>query len=163
MTIKVIDKGASLSVDRCYRYALWRGWDENWRENFMLVVGLNPSTADENEDDPTIRRCVGFAQRMGYDGVVMANLFAYRATLPADMMVASNPVGANDAELLDLAPLAGVIVCAWGTHGSFKNRDKEVARLLSDYRLKCFGTTKAGHPKHPLYLPKTTQLEAFRL
>jgi hypothetical protein len=119
-----------------------------------MFVGLNPSTADETQDDPTIRRCINFAKAWGYSGLCMTNLFAYRATRPKDLMAAADPVGCeNDAHLLALASEASVIVAAWGANGTHKGRNVEVRRLLPT--LHCLALTKDGHPGHPLYLQKT--------
>ncbi len=140
-----------LSPCRTYRYALWREWTGG--EGYAMFVGLNPSTADETNDDPTIRRCVGFARDWGYAGLCMTNLFAFRATNPDDMMAAADPVGPdNDRHLLALAAGAGVIVAAWGNNGDYQGRDKEVRKLLP--ALSCLRMTGAGSPGHPLYLPK---------
>lgn len=137
---------------RAYRYALWREWIGG--TGYAMFVGLNPSTADEKLDDPTIRRCVAFAKAWGYAGLCMTNLFAFRATQPADMMAAADPVGPdNDKHLLALSSEAGVIVAAWGVHGSFGGRDVAVRVMLP--ALHCLKITKDGHPGHPLYLAKT--------
>lgn len=137
---------------RTYRYTLWREWIGG--EGYAMFVGLNPSTADETQDDPTIRRCIAFAKAWGYSGLCMTNLFAYRATLPENMKAAADPVGPeNDAHLMAMADSAGVIVAAWGVHGAHQGRDAAVLRLLPD--LYCLALTKDGHPGHPLYLPKT--------
>lgn len=106
-----VSKGADLSFDRTYRYSLWRIWNAD--KPFVLFIGLNPSAADENEDDPTIRRCINFARRWGYGGLYMANLFALRATDPSEMKAHKRPVGqGNDDVLLELSKQAGLIVCA---------------------------------------------------
>ena len=116
-----------------------------------MFVGLNPSTADETEDDPTIRRCIAFARSWGYGGLCMANLFAYRATKPAIMMAAENPVGeANDEWLLNLASGAGVVVAAWGNDGGHLSRSQSVRRLLPN--LHYLKLNRSGEPAHPLYL-----------
>jgi hypothetical protein len=162
---------AHFSFDRVYRYALTRTWDE--RRPLGLIIGLNPSTADEDALDNTLRRCIRFANREGWGGFWMANLFALRATKPAVMKKHPAPVGeplhpvtpelppttVNDAWLLDLAGRCSPrIICAWGTDGGHLDRDRAVLRLLEGFELRCFGTTAAGHPKHPLYLPKDTHL-----
>lgn len=134
---------------RTYRYALWREW--NGGEGYAMFVGLNPSTADEIHDDPTIRRCMDFAQAWGYSALCMTNLFAFRATQPKLMKAAADPVGPeNDLHLITLADDAGVTVAAWGIHGTHRGRDLEVRRLLPS--LHCLARTKHGHPRHPLYL-----------
>jgi hypothetical protein len=117
-----------------------------------MFIGLNPSTADETVDDPTIRRCVAFAKAWGYGALCMANLFAFRATEPTDMKKAADPVGwENDAYLRRLAGEAGVVVAAWGTHGTYKGRDQSVRLLVPG--LHYLRLTINGHPGHPLYLP----------
>ncbi len=143
-----------LSPCRAYRYVLWRGWD---RANpaYALFVGLNPSTADEGEDDPTVRRCVAYARRWGYGAVCVVNLFAYRAADPRVMKAHPSPVGPdNDRWLLGQAKGAGVVVAAWGAGGTHRGRDQAVTRLLGG-RLSCLRLTRDGHPGHPLYLPRT--------
>lgn len=113
---------------------------------------LNPSTADEVQDDPTIRRCIGYAKRWGYAGYCMTNIFAYRATDPRVMLSASDPIGIeNDHYLNECARGAGIVVAAWGAHGAHMNRGAAVAKLLPD--LHYLRLTKHGFPGHPLYLP----------
>ena len=99
--------------------------------SYLMVVGLNPSTADEVQDDPTIRRCIDFAKRWGYGALCMTNIFAYRATLPKDMKMAMNPIGEeNDYWLGSCAKDAGMVLGAWGRHGSFMGRAEYVQRML---------------------------------
>lgn len=147
-----MNRWANLSECGQYRYALGRYWAPG---QWVVLVGLNPSTADAEQDDPTIRRCVTFAKDWGYAGLVMLNLFAFRATKPAGMMRAADPVGPeNDRWLTMMRGDAGVTtVAAWGTGGAFRGRDAEVRRLLPD--LHYLRLTKDGHPAHPLYLPAT--------
>ncbi len=155
--MKYESKTAVFSSDRRYRYVLWQWWD---KKPYCMFIGLNPSTADENDDDPTIRRCVNFASDWGYGGLCMVNLFALRATDPNEMMKRSEPVGPeNDRLLLELSEQAGIVIAAWGTRGAFQNRDNAVYTLIKN--LKCFGLTQGGHPRHPLYLPKNTKLIPF--
>lgn len=145
---------ATLSACRTYRYALWRTWDD--AKPHVLFVGLNPSTADETTDDPTLIRCMNFAKSWGYGGVCMANLFAYRATDPADMKAAAEPVGTeNDRWLKMLAQNAGLVVAAWGNDGSYLGRSGHVVKLIPD--LHCLKLNKSGEPAHPLYQPAKTQ------
>ncbi|MBP2698730.1 hypothetical protein C9J44_05000 [Photobacterium sp. GB-27] len=145
-------KSAVLSSCRKYRYELWRTWDDS--KPYAMFIGLNPSTADETEDDPTIRRCINFAKSWGYGGLCMANLFAYRATQPEDMKRASDPIGdKNDETLILLAQNAGVIVGAWGNDGVFLNRSEDVRALISE--LNVLKVNKSGEPAHPLYLKST--------
>ena len=151
-------KSATFSHCRTYRYALWRNWNGLLpnAKGYAMFVGLNPSTADETADDPTIRRCIGFAQAWGYAGLCMTNLFAYRATDPRVMRAAPEPVGEdNDWTLQVLAETAGVVVAAWGAHGTHRSRDAAVRKMLPD--LHYLRLTKDGHPGHPLYLPASLQ------
>lgn len=155
-----ISMGAELSHDRVYRYTLWRIWDSN--KPFVLFIGLNPSTADEYKDDQTIRRCLGFAKKWGYGGLYMANLFAFRATDPVEMKAHKAPVGpGNDEVLIRLSEQAGLVVCAWGAHGSHLSRNNDVYNLLNKYNLMCLDVTKHGHPRHPLYIKSDTELKRY--
>ncbi|WP_351189859.1 DUF1643 domain-containing protein [Shewanella sp. TB4-MNA-CIBAN-0142] len=148
-------KSAELSDCRNYRYSLWRTWDSE--KPYVLFIGLNPSTADEVDDDPTIRRCIEFAKKWGYGGLCMANLFAYRATNPSDMKLTQDPIGKNnDIWLLQLATGAGVVVAAWGNNGTFLGRSTAVLKLIDN--LKCLNINKSGEPAHPLYQPKNAIL-----
>lgn len=150
--------GAFFSPCRTWRYVLWRVWDS--RKARCVFIGLNPSTADETEDDPTIRRCVGFARRWGFGGIVMLNIFAFRATDPRDLKKAEDPVGPQNDEILwRYHDLKGLTVACWGSHGDFMRRGKKVAKLLVGMR--CFGLTAAGHPKHPLYLRADSETVPF--
>lgn len=155
--------GAIFSPDRAHRYSLWRFLDEG--DGDIAFIGLNPSTADETVDDPTIRRCIGFARRERRRRLWMLNLFAFRATDPKVMKRADDPVGANnDKALLAVAGTPGALVVAcWGAHGDHQDRGRQVLALLLDagITVHTLGWTKGGHPKHPLYLSKTTPLEAW--
>ena len=140
---------AKLSDCRKYRYALWRTWDDS--KPYVLIIGLNPSTANETQDDPTLTRCINFAKSWGYGGVCMANLFAFRATDPIDMKASSNPVGLeNDFWLAKLSKDAGIVVAAWGNDGSYLGRSTKVKAALPN--LHCMKMNKSGEPAHPLYL-----------
>jgi hypothetical protein len=139
---------AVLSPCRRYRYELWRRWSD---APYVMFVGLNPSTADEALDDPTIRRCVGYAKRWNFGGSCMVNLFAYRATQPKDMLVQLDPIGPdNDLTLKTLSQGAGIVIAAWGKDGTHKGRDKQVIALMP--RLHCLKRNRDGTPAHPLYL-----------
>lgn len=157
---------ADISACGRYRYSLLREWDDN--EPPLVVVGLNPSTADANADDPTIRRCIGFAKRERSGGLLMLNLFALRSTNPKALAAALDPVGPdNDRVMGDMARMAaeeGVpIVCAWGNGGLLLYRDVVVTELLRKVgtQLLVFGLTGCGQPKHPLYLAAATPLVAW--
>ena len=144
-----MQKRAEISRCRLYRYALWRVWDEDLPT--VLFVGLNPSTADEVTDDPTLIRCMNFARVWGYGGVCIGNLFAYRATDPKVLLSVKDPIGAeNDVWLAKLAEDAGLIVAAWGNMGPYLDRSQQVRPLLPN--LHCLKLNKSGEPAHPLYL-----------
>lgn len=140
---------AIFSPDRAYRYMLWRSWSFGPTVTF---IGLNPSTADETADDPTIRRCMGYAKAWGYGTMVMANLFALRATDPRIMLAHPDPIGSkNDDALRDCAARSEQVIAAWGAHGSHRQRSSDVRFMLGGH-LYALGLTKSGEPKHPLYL-----------
>lgn len=157
-------RNAEFSGCRRYRYALWREWTDllgSAETGYVMFVGLNPSTADETNDDPTITRCINFARSWGYSGLCMTNLFAFRATLPADMIAHPDPVGPeNDARLIQYAKNARLVVAAWGAHGAHLGRDAAVRRLLPN--LHYLRLTRDGHPGHPLYLPRILKPLPFR-
>jgi len=144
-----MEKSAVLSPCRRYRYELWRRWSN---EPTCVFIGLNPSTADATQDDPTIRKCVGYAKRWGYGALCMVNLFAFRATKPSDMLVAEDPVGPeNNITLGRLALNSARIIAAWGNHGRHLSRDARVMDMLP--QLYCLKVNQDGSPAHPLYLP----------
>lgn len=146
--------GAFFSTCRTWRYALWRRWGKR-SGRFVAFIGLNPSTADETINDPTVTRCINYAKRWGFDGMYMLNMFAYRATDPNDMKAATDPVGPRHDEWLRVyANRCALVVAAWGTHGIYLNRNRTVISLFrrEGIDLHCLGRTKDGHPKHPLYL-----------
>lgn len=164
-----------LSECRKYRYTLWREWrlphglpyplPLHTASEFVMFIGLNPSTADETKDDPTIRKCVGFAKRWGYGALCMTNLFAFRATQPKDMMAQERAVGPdNIAWLRKCAEQASLVVAAWGTKGSFRHQDRVVENYLKHLAhkpLKCLRKTKDGYPEHPLYVPYEKAVESY--
>lgn len=156
--------GAIFSPCKKYRYILWRRWSSLILTKGKIVfIGLNPSTADEYFDDATIRRCRKFSEVWGYGEMVMLNLFAYRATNPAEMKKEIAPVGEggfkNDSIIIRECKEAQLIVACWGTQGRYLNRDKEVIETLKSngIELHHLGLTKDGYPKHPLYLKSTTK------
>ncbi|KOF00671.1 hypothetical protein W7K_02885 [Stenotrophomonas geniculata N1] len=139
-----------------YRYLLTRPTQVVRPERgTALFLMLNPSTADADVDDPTIRRCRGFAKAWGCNGLTVANLFALRSTDPALLLSHAAPIGPlNDGWLRKLASEYGDVVCAWGAHSMAVGRSIVVAQLLrqAGARLWCLGTTKQGFPRHPLYV-----------
>lgn len=142
------------SADRAYRYALWREWDL-FDPRYVMFVGLNPSTATETIDDPTVRRMIRYAKDWGYGALCVGNAFAFRATDPAVMKAQENPVGPeNDYWLRMHAMEADMVIAGWGARGGFRNRQAQILQVLADIPLYCLGTTKEHYPRHPLYLPK---------
>ncbi len=155
-------KGATISNCGKYRYDLWRIWD--WREPRVLFTMLNPSTADADKDDPTIRRCIKFAKDYSFGGMYVCNLFAFRATNPKQLYKADDPIDPENMHHIHRAAVLkcnGEVICAWGNHGSLNGRSGEMIwafKNLWGVKGKCFGLTKKGEPKHPLYLKGDTQL-----
>ncbi|MBL1174523.1 DUF1643 domain-containing protein [Pantanalinema sp. GBBB05] len=148
-------------IDGNYRYSLWRSWDDqNPRIGFIM---LNPSRADAVVNDPTIRRCLSFAQTWGYGGLEVVNLFAYRTASPIDLRQVSDPVGTqNDHYLVTLPKRVDRILLAWGNWGYLLERDRRVLALLGDRQLLyCLGITKTQQPRHPLYLKATTLPQVY--
>lgn len=154
------ESGAEFSPCMTYRYCLWRRWDWQGYANQVMFIGLNPSTADESDDDPTIRRCIRFAKDWGYGGLLMMNAYAFRATDPRKMKASMAPVGPyNDDALGYRRTQVGLIVAAWGCNCS-ESREEAVCRAIGQ-TVHCLGKTKAGRPKHPLYLKADTKPEVF--
>jgi len=159
---------AVISADGKYRYLLSRQVGPSFK--VATFVMLNPSTADAAQDDATIRKCMGFARRWGCGLLQVVNLFAIRSTDPAGIRGAVDPVGPENAvylrravKLLLLPRSQGTIVCAWGTHGGFKDQDLVVLKLLDRCKIipLALGVTRDGHPRHPLYVPYAAPLLPF--
>ncbi|ESY72333.1 hypothetical protein X740_33330 [Mesorhizobium sp. LNHC221B00] len=189
-----VSKGAQLSRCGTYRYRLWREWRLHpepaqwsmWTDDrgkpvldgagaqlgdpkACVFIMLNPSTADANDDDPTIRRCVGFARAWGYDRMEVLNLFAYRATDPRALLSLNHnddPVGEGNQGAFDHVMTrdypVGKIICAWGAHGGHLGQDETALGWIGDRERFALGMTKDGHPKHPLYLPAKAEPVRFR-
>ncbi|KAF0676567.1 DUF1643 domain-containing protein [Profundibacterium mesophilum] len=141
-----------------YRYELTRVWDSAGAR--VLFVMLNPSTATELANDPTVERCERRARALGFGGFRVCNIFAWRDTDPRALRRANDPVGPqNDAAIAGSAEWADSIVCAWGTHGAYQDRGPAVETLLrqAGHEISHLGLTKHGHPKHPLYIPYAAQ------
>jgi len=156
--MSIIYKNATFSNCRTYRYSLSRIWDK--KKKLVLFIGLNPSTADEKVDDPTIRRCVNYVQNWGYGGLMVVNLFAYRATAPSSLKKVKYPIGKdNDKYIMVLSKKADITVAAWGNNGKLYSRDKQVFDLIPS--LMCLKFNKSGQPAHPLYLSKNLKLTKF--
>lgn len=154
MADHVISAAAVISDCGKFRYRLSRIWRDGG--HILPFVMLNPSTADAKNDDPTIRRCMGFARREGYSGIEVANLYAFRATAPVDLWKAIDPFGPdNDQHLMDVATASAAhgvpIICAWGAHGGNSSRPITLMQAINA-DLRCLGKTKDGKPRHPLYV-----------
>lgn len=143
---------AVISEDENYRYFLSRIWGKGGKT--IAFIGLNPSTADAVNDDPTIRRCVGFAKAWGGTSLLMVNLFAFRATYPSDLVKSPDPVGPeNDYWLERCIACADLAIAAWGNDGDLLGRAQTVSSRFHG-SLHALAITKKGMPGHPLYLPK---------
>jgi hypothetical protein len=163
MIVRTHQKGdaaseAVYSPCQSYRYALTRTWAPDGRR--ALFIMLNPSTATELQNDPTVERCERRARALGFGAFRVTNIFAWRATDPRNMRAAPDPVGpGNDQAILAGCSWADQVICAWGTHGAHLDRGAQVLTLLagvSDH-LYHLGLTMAGHPKHPLYISYAQQ------
>jgi hypothetical protein len=143
---------ATFNEARTHRFLLTRTWDEDGP--VMAWVMLNPSKAGALINDPTVSRCISRA-RQAHGGIVIGNLFALQATDPAELRKHPDPVGAgNDEFIAEACSGAETVVAAWGAHGTFLGRDREVTRMLAEagVRLQCLGVTSGGQPRHPLYI-----------
>ena len=158
--MKNIIKSAVFSPCRKYRYSLSRTWDIN--QKIILFIGLNPSTADEAHDDPTIRRCLFYSSRWGFGGLIMVNLFAFRATLPKDLENSKHPVGRdNNQFIIHAHKEASMTIAAWGNDGDLYNRDQEVLEIISNPM--CLKVNKTGQPAHPLYQKKDIKPKPYSI
>jgi len=160
-----MEYGAMISECERYRYGLWRDWPDllNMEKRRVCWVMLNPSTADAEEDDPTIRRCIGFAKSWGYTGIIVVNLFAFRATRPADLLHLTQAEGIgpeNDATIREAvtSSLTGLVVCAWGTNAPL-DREREVLRIIRSEGVvpHAVHLTASGTPGHPLYVSRANK------
>lgn len=170
-----MNKGAVISSCKRYRYRLWRRWDES--KPVLVFIMLNPSTADGEEDDPTIRKCIGFAKLHDFGGIEVVNLFAWQATDPAALRKQSSVsitsiVGSENNRFIDIAASLpnATVVFAWGTHAQgyihrmFEVRDLVRRRLLLDRGVgpQCLGyTSMTRQPRHPLMVSYATPLEGY--
>ncbi|MCQ4189429.1 DUF1643 domain-containing protein [Methylocystis suflitae] len=162
--VREIERAAVISACGAYRYSLTRRWSG---APLLPFVMLNPSTADAKEDDPTIRRCIGFARREGAGGLIVANLYGLRSPSPEALWSARDPIGPeNWRTLVGLAAQAIAqslpIICAWGAQVR-GDRVDEALRMFhaSGARLACLGRTRRGAPRHPLYVRASQSLERF--
>lgn len=166
----LLSSGAEFSPDRVYRFRLWRRWEPG---PMLMVVGLNPSTADESVDDPTVRRCIGYARRWGFAGLRMLNCFAFRATDPKAMKLAPDLVWPENLSKIQTEANVtlregGAVLAAWGNDGAHRHRSNDVRQALdlgsrghAPSGVACLGLTRSGEPRHPLYLASDAKPIAF--
>jgi hypothetical protein len=157
--IAEIIRTAEISPCGRYRYRLERRWTPGLGLLLPFIM-LNPSTADGTVDDPTIRRCMGFALREGYHGIVVGNLYAFRATKPSDLRKAAFPFGPDNHQALSrIIAETDQFVCAWGA-GTWEPLPAAVEAALRKKGM-CLGRTSHGHPRHPLYVRADQPLEPW--
>ena len=159
-------KSAQVSACGKYRHRLTRSClmeAEREARNKVCWIMLNPSTADEFKDDPTVRKCIGFTSCFGYPVLEIVNLFDYRLTNPAYLGVVDNPVGPRPQDSIRIASKSDLIVFAWGAHPFAKNRAKEIIEYFRDRKdsVCCLGKTKEGHPRHPLMVSYSQSRRPF--
>ncbi|SFV31428.1 hypothetical protein SAMN05216456_1338 [Devosia crocina] len=151
---------ATFSPCRTWRYRLERRWGDGAQVAFIM---LNPSTADEENNDPTIRRCISYAKHWGFGGLLIGNIFAFRSTDPKGLYSAPDPIGPENDDWLDtIANQAAAIVCGWGVHGAYQARGRAVLDRLSHRKPMALKLTADGHPGHPLYLRKDLEPEPIQ-
>ena len=160
--LEYLEMTAMISPDHLYRYRLSRLWSRPRSTRIALFIMLNPSTADQEKDDPTIRRCVGFAKLWGFDGIYICNLFGYRATDPKRLRAATDPMGPDNLRVIletSQEPEVERIVAGWGANDRHFGAGILLKRALQEegHELFHLGMTKEGHPKHPLYLPASVR------
>ena len=150
---------ASFDATGVYRYTLLREWSAGPRLGMVL---LNPSTADAERNDPTVRRCIGYAMDWGFGSLEVVNLFALRSTDPSALRTHPSPQGPlNTRAIVRCADRSDLIVTAWGNHGRVLEQEARILRALRRYTLHHLGLTSAGCPRHPLYLPKSLEPEPW--
>lgn len=158
---------ARLSDCGTYRYTLGRRWTQDLSAGAAVFVMLNPSTADAEVDDPTIRRCIGFAKALGCGGLHVVNLYAFRATKPADLWKAADPIGPdNDEVLRETFKAAGrearPVIAAWGANAApLRAQFVTTIARAAGASLTALGVTKGGQPRHPLYVPATARPTSY--
>lgn len=161
--IHIKEMAAEFSGDMVYRYTLTREWFPHDDDPLScLFVCLNPSTADENKDDPTVRRCIGFARKLGYSKLTVCNIFALRSTDPKVLYEHADPVGPkNDEHIAEEAARHELVIAAWGNHGRHRHRSSHVMALLREHApdgyVHVLGLNSTTEPKHPLYLSADLQ------
>ncbi|MFT3784382.1 MAG: DUF1643 domain-containing protein [Nibricoccus sp.] len=151
------------SPDRLHRYTLIHRWDEMFnRDHGIAWICLNPSTADEHQLDPTLRRIRDFSATWGYSYFVMLNLFAWRATQPDEMKAVADPIGPdNDRWIAHWCSKVDRVMLGWGEHGAHQNRAQQVLAYLDSSKTYCLERNASGQPKHPLYVAKRNKPVLF--
>lgn len=152
-----MERSAVFSPCRNYRYLLFRMWDESLPK--AMCIGLNPSTATAESDDPTIGNLIRILRNSGYGSLYMTNLFALVSPYPEDLRKCPDPVLENDKWLLQVRDYCDVVIFCWGNFKQAEYRVKKIRPLFRDAR--CFGVNANGSPKHPLYLKSTTEIKPF--
>jgi len=158
----IVSQCAWGGINKEYRYALHRVWDRCMSR--LVFIGLNPSTADEKFDDPTVRRCINFSRRLGYGSMIMLNIFALRSTDPKNLLKHKDPIGPINDKHIVCEVLRHDTIIAWGNHGRLLDRGDEVIRLLgvAGTKIFCLGQNSDGSPKHPLYLRNDSSMVEFK-
>ena len=173
--VEAMRRDALLSPCGLYRYRLDRDWevDSLTGRGRVTWIMLNPSVADAQVDDLTVRKCVGFSQRWGYSGLTIVNLYAWRATDPAELLQCADPAGPGNADHVRHAIRhCDLAVAAWGASRNALLRRADPARGLPRLHVEsstvrgsrllfCLGRTRDGHPRHPSRLPYSTPLEPY--
>jgi hypothetical protein len=156
---EILITGAKFSEDRKYRYFLYRIWETTNEFPKVMFIGLNPSKASEDEDDPTVRRCISFAKSWKYGGMYMTNLFAYISTNPKELVTSGEDIQLNNTTLKVINGLCAKVVFCWGSFMQHKKRMEEVIAMFP--HAYCIDKSKNGIPKHPLYLRGDLELKRF--
>lgn len=161
-----MNRAAIISPCGLYRYWLRRQWSG---DGTLLYVMLNPSTADADVDDASVRRCIRFARDHGFGAMEVVNLFAYRATKPKDLRLAGFPVGPeNDITITATAKVANAVCVAWGAIGQRNAAEARVQQVMpliraAGHEPQCLRITRSGYPQHPLMLPSSCRLQPYHL
>ena len=155
-----IESTAVISSCTNYRYLLRRVWDRDRIR--VLFIMLNPSTADAEVDDPTIKSCVRLCKENNFGALEVVNLFGLRATNPEELLESDDPVGPRNFDIITAAmSRCDLYICAWGAHKMADQQKKEVLKLVTRPAVFCFGLTKESAPKHPLYIKSGTPLVVY--
>lgn len=158
---RAVISGADISTCGLYRYRLWRKWDDG---PTLTGIFLNPSKADASINDPTVTRFIERAKRMGFGGIQVLNIFAFRSTDPKQLKKTPDPIGPlNNKIIAQYCTEPGMVICGWGSHGTYLNRDVEVKGLIhrAGIKIHVLKLTKQGQPGHPLYIGYDIQPKEF--